>query len=251
MKYKIYYEEIIMRKPYIGITIDLEYEKDRFVLNSRYVEAIQAVEGIPVLIPFCRDEEVSAYMNRVDGVLLTGGDDIDGRYFNEPTYRFAGKIIPQRDQQEICIAKICLQENIPILGICRGMQIMAIAAGGSIYQDIEKQYAKLPLIKHKQEAPRWYGSHRVHIVNASKLGAIVRKEFIYVNSFHHQGIREIGDSMIISARSEDQLIEGFEDQNHRFYLGVQWHPEHMYEKDMEQKRIFQNLILAAREYRGE
>lgn len=240
-----------MNKPCIGITVDYEYEKKCLKLNSEYLEAIQDAGGIPVIFPICPDEDILYYINKVDGVLLTGGDDIDGRYFGEPTYRYAGKIIPERDKLEISIAKKCHEKNIPVLGICRGMQVMSIAMGGSIYQDIERQYDKRPFIKHKQEAPRCYGSHKVEIIPSSKLSSIIKNDLLYVNSFHHQGVRSVGDGIIVSARSEDELIEGIESQNHPYYIGVQWHPEHMYKKNVEEKRLFQNLIIEGKKYRGE
>lgn len=175
------------------------------------------------------------------GLLLTGGGDIDPLLLDEQPLKGLGSICPSRDKIELDLCVAALRRNIPILGICRGCQILSIASGGSIYQDIYSQH--ITNIKHCQQAPRYYPTHTVILEPNSKIISIYNKATIEVNSFHHQAVCNTGEDMIVSARSKDNIIEAIEHKNHKFALGVQWHPEAMFEKYNSHLEIFKQFII--------
>ncbi len=156
-----------------------------------------------------------------------------------------GNISPIRDIIEIELCKTALKKNIPILGICRGCQVLAIASGGNIYQDIYSQYKTN--IKHSQQAPKYYPTHNITIESNSKIFNIYNMKRISVNSFHHQSISIVSKEFIISAKSDDNIIEAIEHKYNKFCIGVQWHPETMFERYSNQLELFKAFILSCKE----
>lgn len=222
------------------MTPNITEDETTIKLNNKYCEAIWRSGGIPIIITY-EPMIVESILDITQGLLLTGGGDIDPLLFGKQPLRELGEICPIRDKIELDLCKIALKRNIAVLGICRGCQILTIASGGSIYQDIYSQHTTN--IKHYQQAPRYYPTHTVELELNSKIISIYNKNTIEVNSFHHQAVSSVGNEMIISARSKDNIIEAIEHKNHKFALGVQWHPEAMFEKYSGHLELFKQLIL--------
>lgn len=232
-------------KPLIGISCSWNEEKGQYFLGSMYAEAVEAAGGLPMPLVYSRsDEDVNSVCAAVNGLILSGGGDVDPFYFGEAPIPAGGEICPGRDRFEISLARQALADNIPILGICRGMQVLNIAAGGDIYQDIGQLEGKV--IKHFQQAPRWHPTHEVTVSGGTLLSSICGDRTMRVNSFHHQAVRKPAPGFIISARSPDGLAEAIESVNLSFLLGIQWHPETMWKRYPAFLKLFEKLVLAAR-----
>lgn len=214
-------------KPLIGITSS--YSDDR-TLQTSYdnIEAVLSAGGIPIILPNYQADEadIKTYVSQFDGILVTGGGDIDPTLFGEEPHQKLGVIHPNRDRFEVLLLQECLKQNKPILAICRGCQILSIAAGGDMYQDIYSQIDQ-ELLQHIQRAPRPHPSHFIEIEPQSMLYKISGSRKYKVNSFHHQALRNMAEGFQVSARSSDGIIEAFESTAHQFVIGVQWHPECM------------------------
>lgn len=230
-------------KPLIGMTASLE--PSTIQVNKDNNEAIVQAGGLPIIIPFLEDESVQQIVSKLDGLLLTGGGDIDPFLFGEEPHRNLGSIQPQRDQVEVTLIQYMLAAGKPILGICRGCQILNIAAGGNMYQDIYTQL-HADLLQHSQIAPRDHVSHYVHIKNHTLLYRIVNDEKIKVNSYHHQAVKDLAPGFVVSGTSTDGVIESFESSKHRFVIGVQWHPENLIYSHQSAQRLFQAFIEACK-----
>lgn len=232
-----------MGKPIIGITCDYDWEKETTKVHRGYYDGILNAGGIPYLIANMKKDYIKDILNIVDGIMLTGGSDVDSIYFKEPPHPKLGDINPYRDEMEIALVKEVMERDIPILGICRGIQVMNIAMGGTIYQDMDSQWKNpTPLQKHSQLAPTWYASHLVNIQRDSKLFQIMGVETLGTNSFHHQAIKELAHCFGVTATCGDGIIEGIESFKHTFALGVQWHPEKMWERDSRMLELFKALV---------
>jgi putative glutamine amidotransferase len=230
--------------PIIGVTSSLKDERLITVADDN-IYAIEQAGGIPVILPNLSPPESIDYIaQKIDGLLLTGGGDIDPTLFGEEPHKNLGSITPSRDEFEIHIIRKMLEQNKPILGICRGCQILNIAAGGDMYQDIYTQH-DYELLQHSQRAPRSHTSHFVKISDHSLLAKMTESERFKVNSFHHQAVRNLGHGFKGSAVSSDGIIEAFESVQHSFVLGVQWHPEcTVRDHDHPSEKIFKSFIEA-------
>lgn len=243
-----------MTYPLIGITTSLDIQEKTYFLKHSYAESIAQAGGLPVLLP--SDEAVGreeTYAESLDGILFAGGGDILPYYFGEePLDGFeTGSILPQRDDFEIRLYRRAEELGLPMLGICRGIQLMAVAAGGSIYQDIDAQVKRAQKIRHMQKAPDWCGTHTVHLLAGTKLSEIYHADQIITNSFHHQSVKEAPETFLISARSADGVIEGIESAAAPFCIGVQWHPERTADTDQRTMVLFRTFVRHAAQYREE
>lgn len=231
-------------KPIIGVSSNLT----ELVLSvpTDNIHAVTRFGGVPIVLPNMEKEGIDSIANLIDGLLLTGGGDIDPTLFGEEPHRSLGSIVPERDEFEIELIKKMLEQNKPILGICRGAQIMSIASGGDMYQDIYGQI-ETPLIQHDQRAPRTHASHYVQLAKGTVLQHLIGKDRIKVNSFHHQAVRNIPEGYQVSGIASDGIIEAFESQNHSFVMGLQWHPECLITKnDPPSVAIFQGFMEACK-----
>ena len=210
-------------KPVIGITTDIENES-KYVLNHNNVQAVLRAGGLPVILPIGIEQDVQQLSTMLDGLLLTGGGDIDPMLFGEEPHKHLGDVSPSRDLIEMTLVQEMLKKNKPILGVCRGLQIINIALGGNMYQDIYSQ-RDVPLLQHTQKAHRFHQSHFVQVKEGSLLESITKSEQIKVNSYHHQAVKDVPLPLIISGVASDGIIEAIESTEHAFVLGVQWHPE--------------------------
>lgn len=236
-------------RPVIGLTHSIQQDEARLMMPLSYSNVIREAGGTPILLPITRDEEViAAYAELVDGVLFSGGEDVDPAFYGEEQLWACGDVIPLRDEFELKLCRILLEKypEKPILGICRGEQVLNVACGGTLYQDIRSQ---LPgCIAHQQHQISPYASHKVTIDEASKLHDIFCTANIMVNSFHHQAVKDIAQSLRITARASDGVIEGFEMPDHPYFIGVQWHPERLVEREQNaaHKQLFRSFVDACR-----
>lgn len=228
-------------KPIIAITCDYEYTSENIKLHQDYYRAISQFGGLPILLPGNNIVDVEDILKLADGVLITGGADIDPSFYGESPHIELGNINPYRDEFEIVLAQLAVDRGIPILGICRGAQVMNVAMGGTLYQDINSQFER-NTIAHRQKAPSWHEFHDIIIEEDSLLFNIVGERSIRVNSFHHQAAREIGPGLEIIARAPDGIVEAIAKPDHPFALGLQWHPEKMLDSQMHSQDIFNAFI---------
>lgn len=226
-------------KPIIGITAS-ENGKETH-LKDTYVKRILEAGGLPIILPsLLTDDDTKLSLQRLDGLLLSGGEDLNPLYFDEDPHSHLGVVTPRRDAFEISLVKHALKMNLPILGICRGMQILNVAVGGSMYQDLYKQRQQTS-IQHSQKAPTDHASHFVHVKEGSLLRKLIGAEKILVNSFHHQAVKVVPEPLIISARANDGVIEAIESRTASFVIGVQWHPEELNEQHA--AKLFEQFMI--------
>lgn len=232
-----------MDKPLIGIAPSYKYDEQQILINKNYVQAILYSGGIPFILPVLfKDHLLDLYVNKLDGFILSGGPDVDAKYFNQNNLQFSGEISPIRDEFEIQLVKKLISNNKPILGICRGIQVINIAAGGDIYQDLKNELKSDIPIMHSQKAPKWHPIHKITIQPNTKVWSSFHQSEIYVNSFHHQAVKNLADDFIISSTSPDGIIESIEHKHCNFIVGVQWHPELMWSKNAIFLGIFKLLV---------
>jgi len=231
-------------KPIIGITTAFDFEKGISSVKEDYYEAIIRCSAVPILIPVTDEKGIwQEYLEMCDGLVLSGGPDIDATYFGMCNMPYANEISPIRDSMEIFIAQQAIAMDKPILGICRGIQVLNIAAGGSIFQDIySENYAEKKLLKHSQQAPRWFQIHNINIQGKTCLQDIFERDSLKVNSFHHQAVSEVAPGFMINAYAEDGIIEAICMDNKKFVMGVQWHPENLWRKDINHLKLFERLV---------
>ena len=211
-------------KPVIGITGN--FGDKGCELAQGYYQSVLKAGGIPLVIPAYEGmETLAATLERIDGLLLSGGADMNPLLMGEEPVPGLGGICPQRDKAELWLIRMAYNRQIPIMGICRGIQMLACALGGSVIQDLNSQYKEESLIKHSQQLAREYASHTVRIEENSLLHEIIGETQLAVNSFHHQAVCETGPCLKVSARAKDGVIEAIESTEHKSVLGVQWHPE--------------------------
>lgn len=234
-------------KPVIGITLSMEANDIFYKLHSDSSRAINQMGGIPFMLSYeYTTEDIARIAQMMDGLVLTGGDDIDPTLFSEEPHLNLGPVVPARDHFELAVTRKMLTLDKPVLGICRGAQILNIAAGGDMYQDIYEQNDHV-LLQHTQKSARTHATHYVEIVQDSMLHTITKKDKIRVNSVHHQANRKVCNGFYVSGRSSDGIIEAIESSQHQFALGVQWHPESMMaSEDDVSVRIYRAFINACK-----
>ena len=217
-----------MKKPLIGLTLDYEEDKTYskfpwYAIRENYFNSISAMGGIGIGIPH-DIKNVKLFINTLDGLLITGGNfDIDPNIFGASNIHKSINLKKHRTNFEMAITKLMLNKNKPVLGICGGEQLINVLYKGTLIQHIPDEI-NLPL-EHEQRNPRNEAGHEVEILKNTKLYSIVKSKKLEVNSAHHQAIKKPGKGLIVNALSSDGVIEGIEDPNKNFCIGVQWHPE--------------------------
>lgn len=211
-------------RPVIGITGN--FGDKGCELAEGYYRSVLEAGGIPLVIPPYEERDaLLSTLDQVDALLLSGGGDMNPLFVDEDPVPGLHGINPRRDLCELLLIRLAFDRQIPMLGICRGIQMMATALDGAIYQDLGSQYKDAPLIKHDQQLDRCYASHKVQIEEGSLLQRIMQTDELAVNSFHHQAVSDAGSHLKVSARSNDGVIEAIESTEYKSLLGVQWHPE--------------------------
>jgi putative glutamine amidotransferase len=246
-------------KPLIGITayfveasersknrVRGTYDQDFIMSSIDYAASIERAGGVPMIIPCTGNEKIiREYVQRLDGLLFSGGEDIHPKYYGQAIKRGMGRCVPVRDAFEMRLLEIALEYDKPILGICRGLQLINIAYGGTVFQDLNQM--DFTSIEHScVDLPKYTPCHDVEIYVNTHLYNMVQTPHLPVNTKHHQSIDGLGEGLIISAKAIDGVIEGIEDPNKRFLVGVQWHPEMMSEKDDIQGMIFDGFVKQCR-----
>ncbi len=239
-----------MKKPIIGISSSIIIDASgdfagywRSYVNTDYVRSVIKNGGVPMIIPFHTDEEVTKQqMSLCDGLLLSGGQDVSPMHYGQEPSQRLGDTFPERDRYEYSLISEAMQANKPILGICRGLQIINTYFKGTLYQDLS--YIGGEVYKHSQGKNPKLATHHAYLEEHTKLYNIFGCDQIMVNSFHHQAIHELGEGLKISARARDGVIEAIEKEDYPFLLAVQWHPEMLHESCEEMNKIFRAHIAA-------
>jgi putative glutamine amidotransferase len=231
-----------MKEPRIGLTVRYNLTNESFFLAKHYSQAVYACGGIPILLSLIpKKEYINSALDNVDGVLLPGGSDINPLRFGSDPHPRIGTVIDLRDETDLLVIEEAEQRNLPILGICYGMQIINVYRGGTIIQDIESEIPAA--VQHESGEPRERLSHRLLIEKDTLLGKISNSETASVNSHHHQAVGKTGANLIVSARSSDKVIEAIEDPRpEKFVVGVQWHPELCFEWDGFSRNLFDAFL---------
>ena len=220
------------RRPIIGITANYKSDERLATLAEGYYSSVLAAGCSPVIIPpYGNREALIELLSTLDGIVLSGGADIDPRYMGEePDYDILHTINPTRDEQELMLALLAVDRGLPILGICRGIQTLAAALGGSVHQDIYNALGN-ELLNHDQSEERSVATHWVNIGEGSRLAAIFGSDRLFVNTFHHQAVNRVPQGFAVTAVAPDGVIEAMEAVDGRSIIGVQWHPETFILKD--------------------
>jgi len=241
-------------RPVIAITGN--YDKETCTLAEGYYQSVVKAGGIPMIIPpYFETDRLGELLDRVDGIIFSGGGDPNPLLFGEEPVRELHSMTPERDMQELLLVKLAYDRQIPMLGICKGIQMINAALGGTLYQDIhsqikEKDGSAKKLIKHSQDQDRRFPSHSIEIAEESLLGSLFGPK-LNVNSFHHQACKDVAPCLTIVATSSDGVIEAIESNEYKSILGVQWHPEtYILRNDHEMMPIFEWLIKESAEFKA-
>lgn len=239
-----------MGRKIVGITCSTlrqtEKAAPRQALNRSYARAVEQAGGVPVILPVTTEPEVIArYLGILDGLLLSGGVDIAPAQYGEEPHPQLGAVDPDRDATELPLARMALEQDMPLFAICRGIQTLNVALGGSLWQDLPAQ--RPSEIGHQQSErgmARHEFCHSIRIEPDTRLRAIIGAETMQTNSFHHQALRRVADGLVVTAFAEDGVIEAAEHPAYRYVLGVQFHPEDTAPRDEKSRRLFESFVAA-------
>ena len=230
-------------RPVIGITSRYLIDKKHYNLPDAYTKAVQRNGGTPVILPPLYAIDQDQLLGLVDGIIFTGGPDVDPILYDEEPRPQQGGIDPLRDTVEISMAKKALSGDKPVLGICRGLQVLNVAAGGTLIQDIPSQVENAQ--KHNQgNTQAFYGTHHVTLEKGSRAHGVFGAERILPNSFHHQACKDPAPGFKVTGKADDGVIEVLEIDSPVWKMCVQWHPEHM--DDPVMNKLFKSFIDACK-----
>ena len=244
-----------MRKPVIGIPcfafVRADTQRPIYASNQAYVQAIERAGGAPVLIPpMSSADALVTIRSQLDGLLLAGGSDVDPTLYGEDAIPECKSLDPERDRLELELAQWALQRRLPTFGICRGMQVLNVAAGGSLYQDIATQLRGG--LDHLAEGKaRSHIAHDIRLDPSSTIAGILGSDRIDVNSFHHQSVKRLGQGFSVVAVAQDGVVEAMETADAPFLVAVQYHPEELERHDPGSQRLFQAFVAAASRHKGD
>jgi putative glutamine amidotransferase len=238
-----------MVAPLIGITTSVTVDKipERAYVNGAYIRAVQSAGGVPLLLtPHFTPEVQAALWQRLDGLILTGGGDIEPSRFGESRHPAVDDVSPARDELELGLTHRALSDDVPLFAICRGIQVLNVALGGTLVQDIPSEWPNA--LPHSQKAPRHEATHPVKVMGeGTQLGRVLGSLELDVNSMHHQAIKQLGEGLREVAWAPDGIVEGVEmPGDARFIVGVQWHPEELVAHDQAARNLFAAVVDAAR-----
>lgn len=228
-------------KPIVGILAEVNEEKTA-VLHT-YIRAIEESGGIPVLIPYIeREETFDRFLTFCDGFFFTGGADIDPGRYGEKSHPESGPFQPLRDVLEFSMLEKVYASEKPILGVCRGAQLLNVFLGGALYQHIPDVFASS--VFHRQSEPKTSPSHSILICEHTPLRELVGKDDMLGNSFHHQAVKTLGKGLRVMAKASDGIVEAFYSESYPYLRAYQWHPERLFAIDADNKKIFEDFISA-------
>ncbi len=229
-----------MPRPLIGINCDYAHRpsgEKRLALNLNYIRAVEDAGGTPILLPWQSRASLRRALEAVDGVLLTGGDDLDPALYGQKPHPAHKPLDPERQAFDLVLIREVLARSLPTLALCLGCQLLNVARKGGLVQDIPGHSKTLKIPKP------W---HRVKLLKGSKTSRILGCNSLVTNSFHHQSVGSLGRGLLAIAWAPDGVVEGIEDPRHPFLLGIQWHPERCYRERPVHARLFRALVLASR-----
>lgn len=236
-----------MAKPLIGITPLYDYNLSSWWMIPGYGEGIQASGGIPVIMPFSDSpSDTEELVSKLDGFIITGGPDVNPSYYNEEILLQLGLLAPKRDVNEKLIYEAIQRQNKPVLGICRGHQLINVLEGGTLYQDLPSM--RPSETRHSQREPNYVMTHKVDLIEGTPISSWMdgAKE-MEVNSYHHQAVKDLAPSLKAMALStEDGIIESYYKPDSKFTVGIQWHPELAFKDHPLHRRIFKALVDACK-----
>ena len=236
--------------PLIGVTATLKEDVDavaerplgKYVrADYDYVEGVAQAGGVPVVLPpVAGPVAAETIAGTLDGLLLSGGSDLHPSHYGEEPIPELNATVPERDAFEIALLEHVLRRGIPVFGICRGLQVLNVALGGTLYQDLPSQMEGVVLLGHRQETPKWEPKHEVEVDAGSQIAGIMGLEELKVNSYHHQAVKDLAPGLATVAHSPDGVVEAVEsrDLSERWILGVQWHAEAMRASGAEHRKLF-------------
>lgn len=239
-------------EPIIGITANSTYidnrsypELHKINASPRNIsKAVTLAGGLPIIIPVNEPHIAEKYADIIDGLILSGGEDVTPELYGEDARNTIKVTYPKRDEAEVALTKKVLEKGKPILGICRGLHLLNVIFGGTLYQDLSENEDMF--IKHIQETPSNHPIHTVVLDEDSYLASFLADE-IYVNSYHHQAIRDLGEGLRVSGTSSDGTIEAIESIDAETNIvAIQWHPENLYYKHKDHMALFENLVERAK-----
>jgi putative glutamine amidotransferase len=233
-------------RPTIGLTIENpRAEREVFRLRDDYVRSVEKAGGLPLIFAPGRPDDTPQLLDHVAGLVLTGGADMDPGLYGEERHPQLGHVFRERDEFEIALVREALRRDLPVLAICRGHQVLNVATGGTLFQDIPSQVPGAGA--HDPDVERWETCHDVQILPETRLREILGTEKVAVNSFHHQSVKQLGRDLVVSAHSPDGVVEGIEMPRgtKRFVVGVQWHPESFWDHPPGFGSLFEALVQSA------
>lgn len=240
-----------MKKPIIGIAANVIVEEQGFfpgmsraALSYDYVESVAMAGGVPIMLPMVEEADIEQQIQLLDGLLLSGGFDVDPLKYGEEPVPELGALYPELDEYQMKAAQIAVKLKKPLLGICRGLQVINSAFGGTLYQDIT--YATSSGLKHFQKSARHLATHTVALTEGTALAEIFGTTEVLTNSYHHQSVKVPAPGFVVNAKARDGVIEGLEKMGESFILGLQWHPEMMAAHSAEMRKVFAAFIAAAK-----
>lgn len=242
------------RRPVIGISGSMEPQKRKVFLLQAYFDAVSRAGGLPVLLDPAADEQaIREYASLLDGLMLAGGGDVEPQHFGQDPIEQLGETTPLRDRFELALLKEAARAGLPVFGICRGLQVMNVAAGGTLYQDLKTQHPEsgFCLLEHKQQEAYEIPSHEVTIMQNSLLSSLNAGagDNAMVNSMHHQAIARVSPEYRVTAVGRDGVIEAIEHRSRQNWFAVQWHPERL--EDRLSRSLFETFVGFAAVYREE
>ncbi len=244
------------RKPIIGVTPGLVPEAETYHLRWGYMAALTAAGALPVMLPLINDPaNVAVYAEQCDGFLFSGGSDIDPAWYGEAKLNYCGEVVPERDAMEWMLMELALRQDKPLLGICRGSQVLNVFLGGTLYQDLPTQCPGS--LAHYQDPPYmqqmhgFHPSHWVTVEPGSPLYSLTGRDRIQVNSYHHQAVKDLAPGLAVMARAEDGVIEAVCMPEREFVWAVQWHPELFYNVAPSSQGLFDRLVTAAQKRKNQ
>ena len=235
-----------MKRPLVGVTAGPSaHSADWFAVRDDYVRAVESAGAVPLVLFPGPLAHVADIVERLDGLVLSGGSDVDPGHYGEQKHETVDDVVPERDAFELALSRAALERDLPLLAICRGHQVLNVATGGTLIQDIPSQVEGA--LDHDPKKERWQPAHQVRILPGTRLRAILGRDTVAVNSIHHQAIREPGQGLVVTAYSVgDDVIEGIEIPGRRFVVGVQWHPEAFWDQPETFQPLFAALVEATR-----
>lgn len=232
-----------MKKPMVGIVPLVDMERESYWMLPGYMKGLEKEDAIPVMLPLTSDwKTLKQLAEQLDGFLFTGGQDVSPSIYGEEVLKTCGECCEARDTMEQELFKLAWEMDKPILGICRGIQLINAVLGGTLYQDLPSQ--RPSRLEHHQRPPYDEPVHSVEIVESTPLHAVLDVSVLLVNSYHHQAVKELAPNLSAMAYSTDGLVEAVYAPEKRYVWALQWHPEFSFLKDKNSKKIFESFVKA-------